>query len=275
MLNGGRQPFFIVGTGRCGSTLLAQLLEPHPQVALTDEARLLDALWFFFQFANLPAFQEKEFQFAYPFRLHGWVGRQYTGDFAAVLRDHAAAMLEEFYARRFGHKPFTHYGDKLPGIEAAVAMAELLPKTRFVVLSRDPRDSYCSVRAWASVPGTKRINPLLEPPGLEDFAHHWRNLYGGAMQYLPDRMHLRYEDLIADRHASLARVMAFVGLPLAPEQNGTLERPELFAVHGTARDPGATVGRWRNELTEAESLSIRTICGDVMARLGYASDGEA
>jgi hypothetical protein len=37
-----RTPFFLLGTGRCGSNWIYQLLERHPQVALTDGARFVD-----------------------------------------------------------------------------------------------------------------------------------------------------------------------------------------------------------------------------------------
>ena len=39
-----KQPFFILGSGRSGSTFLYHLLSAHPQVALTNEANLADAL---------------------------------------------------------------------------------------------------------------------------------------------------------------------------------------------------------------------------------------
>lgn len=265
-----RQPFFVVGTGRCGSTLLSRLLEVHPSIAMTNEARILDALWFMFRFASLPAFEEHEFVFSYPVRLHGWVGRDYVDDFAAVLRAHAVPMLEQFYERHFAGKQFTHYGDKLPGVEAALAITELLPQTRFVVLSRDPRDVLCSWRSFAEAP--RADNPLLVAPHLEDHAHNWKNLYGGAMRYLQDSLLVRYEDLVADQRGTLQRVMQFLDLATADEQLAVLDQQKLFAVHGTSATPEASIQRWRRDLPDAERQVIESICGDVMQSLGYAVD---
>ena len=85
-----RQPFFVIGTGRCGSTLLCHLLQAHPSVAMMNEARLLDALWFFFQFARLPAVNLQ------PASLHEVVDQAlslYDGLFSAV-------RLERHFAQR-------------------------------------------------------------------------------------------------------------------------------------------------------------------------------
>lgn len=264
-----RQPFFVIGTGRCGSTLLCHLLQAHPSVAMTNEGRLLDALWFFFQFARLPAFREQEFTFSYQFKLHGLVGSNYCDDFAAVLGEHAQPLLEQFYERHFAGREFTHYGDKLPGIEAAHAFGTLAPRTKFVLLSRDPRDVLCSIRAHARSPRALANNPLLEQPRIPDFANHWRNLHAGALDYLPDRLHVRYEDLLLDRTTVLARVMEYLGLDVVPEQTSILGREELFASHGTKESPEQTVGRWRADLSAADRAQVEAICAPVMARLGY------
>ncbi len=44
-----RQPFFIVGTGRSGSTLLQRLLAAHPRIALTNEGHVADFLYYCMQ----------------------------------------------------------------------------------------------------------------------------------------------------------------------------------------------------------------------------------
>jgi hypothetical protein len=50
-LIGTATPFFITGTGRSGSTFLYLLLRAHPKIAITNEARIIDALWLAYQAA--------------------------------------------------------------------------------------------------------------------------------------------------------------------------------------------------------------------------------
>ena len=49
-----KQPFFIVGLMRSGTTYLYRLLADHPKIALTNEARVADFLTFCCRLAGIP-----------------------------------------------------------------------------------------------------------------------------------------------------------------------------------------------------------------------------
>lgn len=261
--------FFLVGSGRCGTTLLQKLLDAHPKISVCNEARVVEALRFFNDFAALPAYDEREFPFLQPIRLHGWVGRPYVDAFATAVKEHTLAILARFFELHTQSSDAAMVGDKLPGDTSTLRLLDLLPDTRFVLLSRDPRDVYCSWQKFLRKPEVAGASPLLQPPSVENFAHEWKNYYAGALTHLRSYVHIRYRDLVRQREHSLKRVMDYLGFDTAPEQLAHLEQAELFAVHGTTSSPECSIGRWRTELCRDESRYIDAVCGDVMEQLGH------
>ncbi len=265
--------FFIVGSGRCGTTLMQRLLDAHPRIGVCNEGRVVEALQFMHSFASLPAFDEQDFEFQFPVRLHGWVGRPYVDAFARSIAALAPAILERFFEQQFEGRDCLLWGDKLPGDQSTAGLLGMLPDTRYIVLSRDPRDVYCSWQSYTARPDVIANNPSMRPPGAEQLAHSWSNYYDSALRYLPHKIHVRYPDLVARTAAELQRVMDFLGVPLAPEQEAALDQSRLFSEHGTSASPESSLGRWRTDLGEQERAVIESVCGELMQQLGYALDG--
>jgi hypothetical protein len=264
-----KQPFFIVGTGRSGTTLLYHLLESHERVALTNEARVADFLFFCTEFVTLPAYAPRRFALQKQVELNGIVGRPYVDSFAQVFREHAVAALTDFYETWFAHKQFTHWGDKLPEAETANALRTLFPHTKFLVLARDPRDVFCSVRGFGRKPEVQAVNPFLGEQTLEEHAEYWRNVYQGFVEYFEHRLELRYEELVRDPRGVMARVLDFLGLEPSAAHAAAMAQNDSFRGHGTATSPEASIGRWREELSADEAQHIERVCGGLMRRFGY------
>ena len=47
-------PFFIVGSGRCGATWMYFVLREHPEIAMTNEGRVLDYVYFCHELVRVP-----------------------------------------------------------------------------------------------------------------------------------------------------------------------------------------------------------------------------
>lgn len=275
--DGLKQLFFIVGVGRSGSTLLSRQIEPHPRVALTREARVLDVVRFCSQYASLPAYHELDITFLDHSKLYGLVDRAHVGTFAKIFHRHALEMMEEFYRVTFAHKDFTHWGDKLPLPETAIEMQQSYPDTKYVVLMRDPRDVCCSLRSHGADEKRHVEQPLLgeylRSQTIEDTAIGWRNTYTGLLRYCRDHTVIYYEELVRDTAAVTRRVFAFLGLePI--EAAGTEDDRQPFSHHGTSDTPAATVDRWRRDLTAEEIATVESICGELMQQHGYALSGD-
>lgn len=268
-----RQPFFIVGTGRCGSTFLCEILQAHPRVSLTNEAKVVDFLDFACRYSGLPAPQAATFSLHTDIALHGIVRPRFTERLSAIVRRHAKEILEEFYLGEYPDRDVTHWGDKLPNANAAHAVREIFPNTKYVILIRDPRDAYCSVRAFAARPEIRDLSPFLSFESADSFANYWQYTYHGAITWLPDHIVLRYRDLVRDPIAASARVLDFLGLPRVPEVDLVARGSRTYEGHGTSASPEVSIERWRQQLDPRDVRAIEAVCGELMQRYGYELAG--
>ena len=262
------RPLFLLGSGRCGSTRLYEILREHPEVGLTNEARVIDFLRFTSELAGVAVDEVRELHLEERHRLRGVVRPDYTDLFQSVVTDHAPAILQDFYRRSFPGRALRYFGDKLPTAEAAAAAVQAMPETRLVAVIRDPRDYVCSVRAYVAQPAIRERHPYLEC-SLEESCLHWRNVYDGIARSLTGTYLLRYEDLVAEPRATIEGVLEHLELDLTPGVESALAGQGDFERHGTSLSPGSSVGRYREELTAAEQETVERLCRERMDLHGY------
>ncbi|MGH7156248.1 MAG: sulfotransferase domain-containing protein [Acetobacteraceae bacterium] len=128
-----------------------------------------------------------------------------------------------------------------------------------IVLIRDPRDTYCSYRAfWSAAPSDamQAMRVLREVVG-EIQQERDRNL-----------MFLRYEDLLGDPATALRRISDFLALGQVIQPDPAAEA-ELFRMHGTGETAAASIGRWGAELSADELVLFETEFGDLLHRFDY------
>lgn len=272
----GPQPLFVLGSGRCGSTLLYQLLAAHPRIAMTNEARLVDLLYFFHALAGQPAFERREHELGGErVTLTGVVGARWAARLADVVRDHAGPMLLDFYRREFPGRDFAYFGDKLPSPLAAGSFGAVFPGIRCLTLVRDPRDVICSLRDYSARPDVRTADPSFRVGDLRDYCVAWRGLYADCLDYLPGNLAVRYEDLAREPARELERVMEHLGLAVAPEQlaaEADAAREAFRRGHATTGSVDESIGRWRRDLPPADRAVVAEVCRSVLERCGYEPD---
>ncbi len=206
------RPLFIVACDRSGTTLLRLILDRSPQIAIPLESMFLadfaprrgrygdlatDA-----QFDQLTADiwrHPKVREWALTERPPGRDGR--TGDEAYRA---AIAAPFEAYARERGKR---RWGDKTPYyINCVDEIFRVFPDALMVNLVRDGRDVCLSL---LSVP--------FGPANVWAAAHQWRDAVvagdAATARYGDAVMTLRYEDLVSEPEAQVARVCEFAGIP--------------------------------------------------------------
>ncbi len=268
-----RQPFFIVGSGRSGSTLLYRLLAEHQNVALTNEGRVADFLDYCSQWAAVPQYEARSFPLWTTTELHGLVRDEYQDAFGRVFHRHARAALEEFYVEQFPDRDFTHWGDKLPIPQVAVELQFVYPEARYIVLVRDARDVCCSLLAYRERDAL-RGTAFLRDQSIEDFAKYWANAYRAFRTYLDHHHVVRYEDLIRDPESTLRGIFTFLDLEGVDDVLARADDASGFAEHATADSPALSIDRWQRELTREQVESIESICGAEMRIHGYRTAAE-
>jgi protein-tyrosine sulfotransferase len=263
-------PFFILGSGRCGSTWVHMVLQQHPHIALTNEAGVLDFLNASTYLATLPRPQLGELPTSQAVTVRGIVHEDHVAAFGDLYVRHAKEMCEAFYRQLFAGKDFKWWGDKLPDPRAACNAMRIWPDVRYLLLVRDPRDVLCSWRAHGRKPRIAGMFPELQTMRAEELPRSWDSIYRGALDALGDAALLvRYRDLCRQPREKMAAMLAFLGLDWTDEVEQAFVGNDSFAEHGTAADPAASVGRWQRELDAADLDVVLTFCGETMQRLGY------
>jgi hypothetical protein len=273
---------FVLGTGRCGSTLLAEILAAHPQIgcisapssAVKRSARAL---------GRRPP---------QPFEAYGLLKEQVSPMLVDPFRDltaeDAAPWLERRMRRFFetharaGRRPvFMH---KFTGWPRARLLAVVFSGATFVHVVRDGRSvagSYLQVPWWQGyrgVPGWSFGNLTKdERRGWEAAHHSWAYLAGlewkrfmtafeEAREEIDSQrwLDVRYEDLVARPREVTTSVLEFAGL-------GTWQGLERHLAR-----LGVSAGRtnaYRDELGSPDVELLESLLAPTLSRWGYAAGG--
>ncbi|MCA8970015.1 MAG: sulfotransferase [Planctomycetes bacterium] len=261
-------PFFLVGSGRCGATWLWSIIREHPRIAMSNEARVLDVLYFCNELVNVPSDKSATCVPMDGVALQGIVREECMPVLSPIFLAHCKEICEEFYRERFREKAFDWWGDKLPDPRVALGARYLWPDVRYVLLVRDPRDVLCSWRQWARRPDVRALHPELdmEAPVL---ARSWKSIYGGFPNEVESLFVLRYEDAIARPLESVRALLAHLELDVTSEIEAAIAANDSFGIHGTSPTLESTIERWRSELPAADAALIAEVCGDTMRGYGY------
>jgi hypothetical protein len=132
-------------------------------------------------------------------------------------------------------------------------------KIREIVLVRDPRDIFCSYRAFWSTPAEQSMQILRSVRNkMMDFKRESNN----------DSLFVRYEDLVQVPNDVLVRISEFLDLGHVISVDQERERAD-FEIHATSSDSSASIGRWRKELVPSELQEFNTDFGEFFEAFGY------
>lgn len=295
------QPLMVTSLGRTGTTWLMRLLAEHPGIVTYRQYpyEIRPAkywLHFFRVLSGVPnpskvVGQPQEFHLetlavgANPFRapafpapppLEAWAAADYRERLAAFALesidqwyDIAAEAQGEAGAVYFAEKQFP---DQFPRLTWS-----LYPGGREVILVRDFRDMVSSMLAYNRKRGyddfSRRDSESDEAwidtlvPGVNELARSWKRR--------DDRAHLvRYEDLIRNPNAILTDLFAYLDLDHSPamvEQVITRAAadPSELSRHQTTRDPAASIGRWREDLSPELQDATNRAFDFALSTFGY------
>jgi len=288
----------IGGCGSSGTTLLIHLLSRHPRVVSTPElnffnhpesldlARLTASLDALLARRRLTPGYKQVASFLGP-RSELGLDRERLAEWTRQARD--TAELHRLLARHLCERVgATHFVEKTPtNVYAFAALARLNPEARLVHLIRDGRDVAASLR------------------------RRGKSLYGAGSRWLydtlsglrgrgqPSYLEIRYEDLVTDPPATLARVFAHLGLPQT-EPSAAEATPGTYREDWRQKRSGqgwnltpddavsaASVGRFRRDLSSDQLALLYRIrltrratrdlaaplsgFGELLEHLGYAA----
>jgi len=275
-------PFFIVGPGRSGTTLLSRMLDAHSALAIFPET------WCYVVLDRLGCIEGFSDRWQYILFLNQiWDSlRDYPDPAARVLAQEAAKrpsytgpvrpILESLGRAYAEARGATRWGEKTPGHVLWLSQIHhLFPEAKILVCLRDPRDIISSYdERW----GGNRADTayLMRTSAL--IRHYLRHLLEESA-YAPDQViRVRYEELTTHPQATLERICRFLHLDFEPQMlefyrsHLNVERVWPEGVHHRLLSKPATterIGRYRSRFSASQIALIEHCLGEEMSRLGY------
>lgn len=269
---------FIVGCQKSGTTWVQHILAAHPAVACRGEACLGNFL------APLVAHAAKSFNER---QRAGQVNAFTTPETVAMARAGATALFARWLDAEPDPDAIRVIAEKTPEHAIALpALESMFPACRVVHIIRDGRDGVVS--GWHH---NLRENPgpfRARFPDMASYAayfaqSHWlpyiaaARAWGGAN---PDRyLEFRYESLLAEPHAGVARLLGFLGVDDSASAVERCVAAASFERLSGGRSPGqadqashfrkGVAGDWREGLDPAALHAFEAAASKMMADLGY------
>lgn len=258
----GQAPFFVIGAGRSGTTLLRLILTGHSRLHIPPETWFLRPLVRDFPLTGALTQPQLERAIQTMVRHQRWPDMNFSPD---ALRCQAAALAQPTLAGVidlvYGHLLETsgkqRLGDKTPHYFAIVPeLATLYPGAKFIHLVRDGRDVAIS---WIDAGWQRYYEPGFEWPAA--MAHLRRDRAA-----LPGRLlTVHYEDLVRRPAEVGGKICDFLGERFEPEMLDWQHRMALVAprdryLHEHLAQPLSddAVAVWRRRLSAIECFAVES-----------------
>lgn len=283
----------VVGCPRSGTSLLAVMLDSHPELAVPPETSFLGTVA---SIQGVARDTRRDFFAAVTadrIPISNWSDFGLDRDrlwrrLEAIEPFTVAAGLRAFYLLYAEGQGKPRYGEKTPGyIFLLPQIAALLPEAHFIHVIRDPGDTALSWRKTWFAPSQD----------LSVLGDGWRKHVAAgrrARRLVPHYVELRFEDLVRDPAGELQRLCAYLSLRWDPQmldyraqgaarlerlhgrlhaRGAMVAREERTRIHAnlTRAPDAARVGVWRQEMTPAERRLLEDAAGPLVRELGYAA----
>lgn len=285
------EPIFIVGTGRCGSTIFHEILAQHPNVAYLSSLcsrfprlpRLNRWAMHLLDVPLLDRLARRKFPLgeAWPFweeHCRGF-GRPCRDLLASDVRPPIKTRLAEVLPQMTTERR-SRLLVKLSGWPRTGFVSEIFPEARFIHVLRDGRavanslldcDFWLGYRGpqqwrWGSLVGNYRNEWEISGQSFVTLAGlQWKILmdaFERARGLLPSSryMEVRYEHLVADPHAVLRDVLSFCRLPASPAFESAVSTFPMESADF----------KWKTQLSDRQRAELDAVLGDHLADWGFA-----
>lgn len=271
------EPFFIVGSGRSGTTLLRMILASHSRLAIPPETYFLDPLLKRLSSSRALAPVEVKRAVAIITEHVRWPDMgiatdDFTAEASALREPFLRDVVEIVYRTHLKQEGKLRWGDKTPAyIRIVPQLFEMYPGARFIHLLRDGRDvakSFQSV-GWYGPLLHRNMGEWLEAVKLDA---RWRR---GALAN--SLLQVRYEDLVRDTEPTVRAICQFLGEAFEPQMldwgdkvDRLVPQREMYIHEKLRRRPNPKdVERWRREMSLPDRLVAEAFMGRELGRAGY------
>ncbi len=268
-------PFFIIGAGRSGTTLLRLILAGHSRLHIPPETRFIRPLVRELplsgrlnpaQVARAVAIMTADYR---------WPDMEISAEDLAAMaarlpHPDLAAVIDLVYRRQLERAGKSRSGDKTPiYFEIVPQLATLYPGAKFIHLIRDGRDVAISRIDvdWDRYHERAKFEWTLAMAKRREYQ---------ASELSRQILDVRYEDLVRGPQETIQQICAFLGEKFEPamldwQHLTTLVPARERHIHGKLGKPMSSddLGVWRHRLSALECFAIEACLYQDLEPLGY------
>jgi len=287
---------FVLGTGRCGSSLVHEVIARHPDAGfvsnLDDRLASLDLLGRCNSqlYRRVPPALTRKGRWRYaPSEAYNLLDRTVSPIISRPVRDLTAldvtpwleGRLRAFFLRRLAAQGRPRFVHKLTGWPRIGLLREVFPRARFLHVVRDGRavaNSWVQMPWWLGHRGPEQWQwGPLAPQQAEAWQRTGRSFvalagiawtiladaFEGAAAAVPPAqwLQVRYEDVVAEPRPTFARLLDFAGLDWSPALERSFNRYDFTPSRSQA---------FRRELTASQVRQLEDVLQPTLAGYGYA-----
>jgi len=281
--NEGYKPFFIIGAGRSGNTLLRRILQAHTEIHIPPETYVLGKTirafrrnnhlrWEDLVHLTLSIFEHhSEFE---TFEIEPLQKLSEALISTPKEKRSLAFILNNFYLHHASchHISFNRWGDKTPmNTFCLERIKSVFPDAQFIHIIRDGCDvvsSYLRAGIYSSV---------------QDAAMRWEKSIKLASSFCHKHskccIGVRYEDLVFYPESIVMEICEFLEIDFQEEMlalhvtSGSLGDVQRYSHHSNVLKPitAANIGKGRILMSKKEQEELQKLIGSTLDKLGYRS----
>ena len=258
------RPIFICGSGRSGTTLLAMILDSHPNMVSGPEIKGVQFITTLYGI-----FSEKIHKNLAEYNFH-------DSDMKVSFRRFISSL---FTKRNISGRVVEQTPLNINSMSELIA---IFPDAQFLHIIRDGRDVVSSLikRKWIDGMTGK---PFEATESIERAAIFWNNIMKNAKDVShralnkSNYLEFKYEDLINSQEETIRYVLDFLGEPF---DNTILDYHKHEHSFGPSTDKPQTgiyktaLGRWKNEFSPEDAQLFDLIAGQMLIELGYEENND-
>lgn len=273
-----KQPFFVIGVHRSGTTLLRYMLSSSPRIYIPPESDFIPR---FFLKKPTDSLDKQAVEKTlgiifnrYRFAKEWERERPEAGSFYTAMEPKTpAGFLDLLYRSYAEQKGAARWGDKTPIYSSYIDLIhQIFPQAKFIHIIRDGRDVALSMLdKW----GDKEIH-VDSYFAARNWVRRIRQAQASGERVGSDLYYeLSYESLVASPEIELRSICEFLEEPFMNEMvahhRQARQQIESGSFHDPVRQPAnkSRIGRWQEEMSAADLRLFEQVAGPLLLELGY------
>jgi uncharacterized protein YajQ (UPF0234 family) len=272
-------PFFIIGSGRSGNTLLRSILVTNPKIAIPPESYVLSIVARKFQSYSFLPWEDivkiivAEFESSNEFSSWG-INMHPVYKKLYILKEKEktlAKIIDEIYCH-YGREKFPGFeiwGDKTPQNTLNLEWIEpIFKEAKYIHIIRDGRDVVSSYLKMG------RYNTV------EEAAERWKKSIRFAKRLAERKSNnykeVRYEELVSKTEEEVKKICNFLDIKFIKDMINTkrfnLKDTISYKHHRNLSKPISTssIGKYKRNLSSSQIKKVEKLLNHDLTRLGYS-----